>query len=236
MWFIHIACAYFVAISGLLCFITRAVNSLKKYHIWFGRVYIISMLWCTASSLLVHNNGLPLAVLISFGWVLGGMTIAWVLINIHQAVLYRKAVKSVQEKWEQGLLKGDLENLITQEKTRISSSKPWLQRVFSLKGFHGMIMFTSWINITGRIFASDQSGNFTCYTYPVFKPLDSHGFPGAGKNITFIPTRDPEYNRLPWANREATWGAVLLCGPMFASMLVGLVYAFFTRVKRASTH
>ena len=43
------------------------------------------------------------------------------------------------------------------------------QRIFSLKAFHGIFMFMSWINITGRIFASNQSGDFECYTYPIYK-------------------------------------------------------------------
>jgi len=50
----------------------------------FGRVYILAMLWSTATSLLVHNTGLPAGVLISFVWVMGGLTIGWILINIHQ--------------------------------------------------------------------------------------------------------------------------------------------------------
>jgi hypothetical protein len=60
-----------------------------------------------------------------------------------------------------GGISGDLGAMIAAEKGRIAAAKTFQQRLFSLKALHGILMFTSWINIAGRIFASDQSGDFT---------------------------------------------------------------------------
>jgi uncharacterized membrane protein len=230
MWYFHIATAYIVAISGFLCFMTRLYYT--NYHKLFGRIYILGMLWCTATSMLIHNTGLPLGVLISFVWVLGGLTIGWILISIHQSTLESKAFANLSKRT---INIKNLEIELKQEKNAIVSSKSTFQKVISFKGFHGMIMFTSWINITGRIFASNQSGDFTCYTYPVYKPIDSHAFKGAGKNITFVESRNPLYNKLPWANREATWGILLLFGPLLGAFIVGLVYSFYSTKKRSKS-
>ena len=47
-------------------------------------IYLAAMLYATASSLLIHNTGLPLAVLVSFCFCIGGLTIAWCLILCHK--------------------------------------------------------------------------------------------------------------------------------------------------------
>jgi hypothetical protein len=228
----HIAMAYVVAISGIGCFVTRAVNSLKMYHIYFARIYILSMLWCTASSLLIHNTGLPLGVLISFIWVLGGLTIGWIFIMMHQYTLNNQALESLEKKVSGGF-QGSLKQLIQQEKNTIANSKSLWKRMLSWKALHGMIMFTSWINITGRLFFSDQNtAHFDCHTYPVYKPLDGfHYQPNGNTNITLVPIEDPNYKRLPWANGEIRWGAIMLFGPMIGSAFVGLIFGFFNSKK-----
>lgn len=71
----HLFCAYLVFASGAACLVTRAVRPLAPAHKWCGRVYIVAMLWATGTSLLIHNTGLPIAVLWSFLWALGGLTI-----------------------------------------------------------------------------------------------------------------------------------------------------------------
>jgi hypothetical protein len=83
-YFAHVIFCYFVFLSGIACFVTRCWDRIKWTHLWFGRIYILSMLWATATSILIHNTGLPLAVLWSFLWVMGGMTIGWVVINLYQ--------------------------------------------------------------------------------------------------------------------------------------------------------
>lgn len=66
---------------------------------------------------------------------------------------------------------GSLEEMMRAEKGQIVAERSTFQRFFSLKALHGILMFTSWINIVGRIFASNQSGDFTCHTYPVYKQV-----------------------------------------------------------------
>lgn len=78
----------------------------------------------------------------------------------------------------------------------------------------------------GRIFASDQSGDFTCHTYPVYKPINSKHFDGADAPLTLLPTHDPNFARLPWARTGLVgWSLALLFGPLVGAALVGAVYS-----------
>ncbi|KAJ3267790.1 hypothetical protein HDV01_004033, partial [Terramyces sp. JEL0728] len=80
---LHVTMAYAIGFSGIMCMITRLVPSLQWTHAWFGRLYIMSMVWATAFSLLIFNTGLPAGVLFSFLWALGGLTIGWLAVSIH---------------------------------------------------------------------------------------------------------------------------------------------------------
>ena len=86
-YFIHMVTAYLVFLTGIACFITRLHYKMTFLHHWFGKLYILNMLYATASSLLIHNTGLPFAILISFAYVLGALTIGWILITIHKCKL-----------------------------------------------------------------------------------------------------------------------------------------------------
>ncbi|KAI8471842.1 MAG: hypothetical protein J3K34DRAFT_225047 [Monoraphidium minutum] len=243
-YFAHVIFCYLVAIAGFGCLVTRLWARVHAYHAWLGRAYIIFMLWATATSLLIHNTGLPTAVLVSFVWVLGGLTIGWVAINVHQSLMASKATVAAAAaiKAEGGAVPGgDLAALIGREKGRIAAEKTFAQRFFSLKAFHGAVMFVSWINIVGRIFASNQSGDFTCHTYPVYKQIDTTHFQGAGQPLTWVPIHDPRYARLPWAKMgPATWGAVLLFGPLVGALAVGAVFSYIAarraRAARVTPH
>ena len=226
-YFLHVIACYLVFLSGILCFFTRLFNSTKFLHKWMGRLYILSMLYATATSLLIHNAGLPPAVLISFIYVIGGLTIGWFLINLHQLFIQRKINKILIEK--KHYIEGEVPEYIENIKKEIINNKKFIKRLFSLKTFHALFMFISWFNITGRIFASDQSGDFTCYTYPVLKPINSsYGFTAnmnlENKSLELLPTLDPHYYRLPWAGIEVTWSLILFFGPLIFGFLVGLIY------------
>lgn len=182
MYLPHIILSYMIMISGLFCFITRFYFT--KLHAWFGRLYILSMLWNVATSLLIHNTGLPLGVLVSFIWVLGGLTVGWILI-----ILYK-------------------ENF----------------RVRFFKTLHGVFMFMSWINIAGRIFASNITQTFHCETYPYSKIT---GQP--------IPEIDPNESRLPWYHNELRWGIMLSVGPVVFGLIVSAFYQFLINKKEKLT-
>jgi hypothetical protein len=224
MYFAHIFFCYIIVIAAFGCFITRMHSKLMPYHAWFGRVYIMSMYWTTATSLLVHNTGLPVGVLISFLWVLGGMTVAWILICIHRDCMEKAATKRVSERLAAGdpSVKGrPLDELIAEAKGQIAAEKTILQRIFSLKASHGALMFMSFMNIFGRIFASDQSGGFTCHTVPYFKgAYTASGLPEP------VPVVAPNYEKTPWgAMGLLGWGLALSIGPLAAAWIFGSVWA-----------
>ena len=83
--------------------------------------------------------------------MLGGLCVGWVVINIHQVLMARAAERAAgaRIKAEGGVPGGDLPALIRAERGRIARSKNFVQRFFSLKAAHGVIMFVSWINISG---------------------------------------------------------------------------------------
>ncbi|GBF94772.1 hypothetical protein Rsub_07655 [Raphidocelis subcapitata] len=229
-YFAHVFFCYIVFLTGVACMVTRVWPRARFTHAWFGRAYVHSMLWAMATSLIIHNTGLPIAVLISFVWVLGGLCIGWVLINVHQVLMARAASKAARARIEAagGVPGGDLDALLAEERGRIAAAKTFKQRFFSLKAAHGALMVTSWTNIMGRIFASNQSGDFTCYTYPYYKQIDTPEFSGASLPLSPVPARNPEYARLPWAKLgNAGWGAALLLGPLAGAAVVGAIYAFF---------
>ena len=231
-YFLHVTLAYLVMLCGIMCFVCRAVPSLRQYHAMFGRGYIICMLWCMGTSLLIHNSGLPIAVLISFVWVLGGLTVAWILIKIHQA----NAEKEVLLQAEHFKYTMDISTAIHEARVELASRhhrKTLFQVIFSYKAIHGMLMFVSFINISGRIMASDQSGDFVCYTYPMYKPLNSstYYYHQVGSTL-LLPEHDPKYDRLPWAHMGlGGWGAALSLGPLAFALAFGCAwyYVFYNQ-------
>ncbi|KAJ3095461.1 hypothetical protein HDU97_006903 [Phlyctochytrium planicorne] len=220
-YFIHVVICYIVMISGILCMITRLFPAVKWMHAWFGKVYVSSMLLATATSLLIHNTGLPLGVLISFIWTMSGLVIGWFAISMHQLVSSKRGIEAVDKLIaDQG---GNLErdqkfsDLLNQERSRIADEKTVFQRVFSFKALHAIFMFVSWFNIAGRVFVTKISNDFTCHTYPAFK---------AGYELEgIVPTTDPWYYRAPWANMERTWAGITFFAPATFGILVGFAWS-----------
>ena len=125
---------------------------------------------------------------------------------------------------------------IQEETDTILKRRTLKQRLFSYKMFHGVFMFMSWVNITGRIFASDQSGDFQCYTYPIYKV----GNDTMGPNQTIIefdivPEIDPNYDRLPWAHIESWWAVIFSVGVFAVALIfIGIsTYLIFIYLLRA---
>ena len=226
-YFIHVVFCYIVFLSGLGSFITRLHSKIKPAHQWFGRTYILSMLYATASSLLIHNTGLPLAVLYSFAICIGGLTVAWVLILLHKKWLDNLSFGNISDKLqnEHLLIDAPLSEYINEEKVRILEKRNVCQRLFSYKAFHGALMFMSWINITGRIFASDQSGDFQCYTYPIYKVGNETSLNQSIIEFDIVPEIDPNYERLPWANIENWWAVIFSVGIFTVAFIFGALWS-----------
>lgn len=204
---LHISSAYVVTISGLLCFITRLIPRVAWTHVYFGRLYLLSMLWGTGSSLLIHNTGLPSGVIVSFVIVLVGLTLGWPIINLHQMFMQTKALNKVQMQLQSAKdhpaidlrTPGALDAAIAQAKGQIIQERTVMQRVFSLKTLHGALMTTSWLNIAGRTFITNSGESFSCYTQPAYKNLTSrHYVASSNSTFKFIPEVTPEYDKLPW--------------------------------------
>jgi len=253
-YFAHLVFNYLIFLTGIACFATRlAPPRFKWLHSWFGRSYILSMLWSTVTSLLMNNTGLPLSTIISFGAVMGGLTIGWVVIVIHRNGVDRAAQAVVQQRLlerertnakQPGTLGGDhddpnelkdldLPKMLNDAKTDAANSKTFLQRLISLKALHGTMFFMSWMQITGRIFASNQSGDFTCHTYPVYKPIDAPQVPeGADEQLMLVPTEDPDYDRLPWAAAgPVAWTMQIIVGSLVGAVVVGAVVSWRASVR-----
>lgn len=234
-YFAHIVFNYIIAISGAAAFLSRIGPAhLKWTHRWFGRVYFICMLWSTATSLLIHNTGLPEAVLWSFLWVLSGLCIGWVLIVLHMQFMQQAAVALVEKKLAAGGSSVNLGGQIDVARATIAANKTWQERLFSFKAAHGILMLVSYVNIVGRVLVTPISSDFTCYTYPAFKAITTpHGAYANLTNIVLVPAADPNYSRTPWAKMGvSTWAAVLSLVPLFGAFLIAAIWSVVASRKR----
>jgi len=189
------------------------------------------MIWSTATSLLIHNTGLPEAVLWSFLWVLSGLCIGWVLIVFHMQQMERAAMKLVEKKVANGDVPFDLLEQVNKAKGEIAAAKTWRERLFSLKAAHGILMSISYSNIVGRVLVTQVVQDFHCYTYPVYKPLGPYT---NQTQINFVPGIDPLYSRLPWSKTGmAGWAIALLLGPLLAASIIGAVWSVIVSHKAA---
>ena len=240
MYFVHLVCVYLVFFSGLFCLASRLLASLHPWHALGGRLYILSMLWCMGSALVIHNVGLPEGVLVSFFILLVGVTGGWACVKVHQgqmqAVVGRR-VDGMVVRWGEDVVRDTVERvkvspptplaaMMTKARHEIISERGVAARIFSYKAAHGALMFMSWVNIAGRIISSNQSGDFACYTYPVYKQLDSPHFKGLDQTLTYVPVRDVNYSRLPWSKSIVAWGVELSVVPLVGALAIGWVFVY----------
>lgn len=225
VWFVHITFAFLVVISGFGCLLTRLSTDYKWMHPYFGRCYIIFMLWCMGTALVIHNSGLPIAVLFSFVWVLCGLTFGWIAIKIHQIHMehkvYRLINSKIKQKNEQPQAILSIELLIEETRKQIAQNKTFSERILSYKALHGALMFTSFINVAGRTVAFNGTGDFTCHTYPYYKQIDTPKFNGLDQSLTAVPLHDPKYDELPWASGVHWWAIELSVVPMILAFSIG---------------
>lgn len=235
-WYAHMIFNYIIFLSGLAAMVVRALPPrYKATHAWLGRIYLLSMTWSTATSLLIHNTGLPVSVLTAFSGVLIGLTIGWCAIVIHRYQLQNRALEVVTMKLNKGskLPEGGIAQAFGEAKKEIVESKTFMQRLISLKTLHGVLFFMSWFNIAGRIFASNQSGDFTCNTYPIYKPINTVEFEGVGKPLTLVTSFNPEAYRLPWVRvgGDTVWALITIGGAMLVA-LGWLALTYYLGIQR----
>mmetsp|Transcript_10448 Transcript_10448/g.20547 ORF Transcript_10448/g.20547 Transcript_10448/m.20547 type:complete len:344 (-) Transcript_10448:386-1417(-) len=231
-YFAHVFFSYMMMFSGIGAFATRILPlRFRPLHRWCGRAYIMSMLWACGTSIVMHNTGLPAAILISLAYVAIGLCVGWVAIHIHMSRVASRALSNVQVRIKAlGIAEGGLEQMLVDEKERMAAARPLWERFISLKTLHGVLMFWSWINITGRVFSSNQSGDFTCHTYPVYKPIDTRE--GTYSQISLedrlVDPYDTSSGRRPWSRSLTAWALQLAVGPIFGALIVAFLWSFFT--------
>jgi hypothetical protein len=245
-YFFHLTCAYLVFLTGLGCLLTRILPArFRCWHAWLGRCYIISMLWCTLTSLLIHNTGLPLSTLISFTAIMICLSLGWIVIVLYREGMDKAATSLVSNrlnktsssssandegKGEDATTNMNLHEMIANAKMEIATNTTFVERFFSLKTLHGVLFFVSWFQFAGRIFSSNQSGDFTCHTYPVYKPIDTnHGnfSMTSGAPLTIVPESDPDYDSLPWAALGPwAWTLSIIFGSMVAALVTGAIWNY----------
>ncbi len=93
--------------------------------------------------------------------------------------------------------------LVEAARMDVIHSRSFPERMLSYKALHGALMFMSFVNLFGRLFASNQSGDFTCHTFPYYKQVDSPKFQEADQPLTPVPLHDPNYAKLPWDHARA---------------------------------
>lgn len=98
MYPIHIIFAYLVALMGIFALTTRVINPLKFLHVWCGRFFMIFMFCTMATSLMIYNTGLPVAIMVFFLFLTIGQSFGWLAIKIHAMILEKQALKIVQER------------------------------------------------------------------------------------------------------------------------------------------
>ena len=165
---------------GLGAVLSRVIPVLKPYHKAFGRWYLIFMLWCMASSLLIYTVGLPMPILVSFVYLLISISLGWNAIFVHTARLSEKVRAGVNER----LLKImqnknsvvddiNVHKLEKQETDNILMKETYSERVLSWRMLHGVAMTFSWCQMVGRTFVTNPFTSFKgCWTYPAYKSMD----------------------------------------------------------------
>ncbi len=126
-----------------------------------------------------------------------------------------------------------LSTMISKSRSDIIEKRTFYQRLFSYKTLHGILMTASFYNIVGRVFVTGLSyEEFTCYTAPAYKPIDTKHFKGDGKPLTLVPGFDAAtYRRQPWAYWEEGWLVVCFVAPAAIAGIVALIYSLRKRAQ-----
>lgn len=255
-YFAHLAFSYLIFASGVMAMLIHLLpRRFQVYHSWCGRVYLLAVLWSTCTSLLMNNTGLSLAMLASFATTMIGLTVGWITILVHKSkrestaravvetrlmdkLSSSKKVKKTEteDSWRQDdddkkeSNRVDLHAMMTLAQWEIQDSKTWVQRFFSLKALHGILLFASWFPIALQVIFTPINGDYQCVTYPVYKPVESRD--NEDGTAHFVPMEDPSYDQKPWADGVVVWLLSTTVASICFAIVAGLIISVCS-AKRA---
>jgi len=221
---LHIILAYIVTISGIGAILSRIKRKYHIYHMWFGRVFLIALMWTAASSTLIYNTGLPKPIIVFLLIMFIALTIGYAAIKIEQGRFHAALLKRVDthfsslphnsNKVSNNLL---VSEVMEEETLIMEESLTWKERFLSLKALHGGCMVVAWYQMFGRAAVTNPFHEFRCWTYPVAK----NGTEGL---IQYLPAHDPSYSIAN--NTQFTLMVVLPW--VIVVPAVGLIWSYLT--------
>lgn len=240
-YIVHLVFAYLTVAVGLLAILCRLDKRLNRVHIWLGRLYVIFMVWSMGSSLLIFNTGLPLFVVYSFVWVLGGLSLGWVAIGIHQERRRRSSQQLSSNNNEKSgnpqltvdsmdaTVDYEISNAVAGQRVPESRWQALKSKMFSWKALHGISMTVSWASLAGRAFGtSPPADGFECFSYPAYKPIalgTEHNFtPSNDTLLVPLPDINSRYSQTIFFGYELEFGLLWLVAPAVLAVITGTIY------------
>jgi hypothetical protein len=132
----HITAAYLIVAAGLLAMFSRVIPFMRPWHAFFGKLYLIFMFWAMGTALVVHNVGLALPIIISFLYLLSGITIGLPAIHFHKKRFETELWHRIQSRLSDAVDSKDNLDILeirNQEIAALANDKTFAQRFFSLK-------------------------------------------------------------------------------------------------------
>ena len=161
---LHLAFAYLMTLTGLGAMATRW--RYKTYHTLFGRAYVLSTMWCIASSILIHTHGAQVVIIISMSLLLAAITVGMAAITYHQRS--KTAVIGDGTGYTE---------INTSDMTGGSCARYW-RALVTAKHIHGVLFLFSWWCGTGRVITHKPMQWQRCYTQPALKMLSAEDIAG----------------------------------------------------------
>lgn len=190
MFPVHIALAYLLVASGVGALVSRVVPQFKHTHVYFGRTFLLTMLFCEGSAMLITNTGLPRSIIGFFVIMLVSVSLGFLLIRTAQARFADATLRRADELFlansKQFVDAKPSELVAAARQDLLTAPRPWHSRFLSLKSAHGFLMTLAWWQMAGRAFVTNPATDFKgCYTYPAIKSPDGE--------IRLVPEHDPDF-------------------------------------------
>lgn len=193
-------------------------------HIHFGRTWMMSMYFTSASSLLIYTTGLPRSILGFMTIMFFSITISFGIIRFAQARFQAAVVKKADELSVKAGPKQRPSELLDQAVLQIvTAPKTWRQRLFSLKAAHGYLMTLGWFMMAGRLLVTNPATSWNgCWTYPAIKDVSRSG------KIELVPADDPTF----FANELSFFLSIALSS-IFGIAIIGVIWSVCASWRQA---